>query len=209
EEAHLHRRDRHFNQHDQTAWTLPARQAARRQGSAWSLENDDLRGWPTGGRHDRSVRRRRADEWRNLSHLSATLPGADALTGRDRQHGQSPRAQSRWRARDHRSDRSNAVAAAAVFPRPQSDRTVVRQTQSEPKKSWRAFNSGALGPHRNNSPKLHLARVQKLLHTCRIWVKLRGIRSRVQRYRPASPAPLLNPVIGRPEVVLDRQSVLA
>ena len=39
------------------------------------------------------------------------------------------RTQSRRRARDDRSRRSNAVAASAIFSRPQSNRTVLRPTQ--------------------------------------------------------------------------------
>src|SRR6266699_485698 len=104
--------------------------------------------------------------------------GPDALAWRDRHYGQSSCPQGRRRARENRGNRRNAAAPTPLFSRSQSDRAVLRKTQSSPAQVLRALHPRPLGSNRNNPPGLHSRRVQQLLHTRRIWAKMRGIRSR-------------------------------
>src|SRR5713226_3263540 len=104
--------------------------------------------------------------------------GPDALAWRDRHYGQSSCPQGRRRARENRGNRRNAAAPTPLFSRSQSDRAVLRKTQSSPAQVRRALHPRPLGSNRNNPPDLHSRRVQQLLHTRRIWAKMRGIRSR-------------------------------
>src|SRR5713101_2603572 len=103
--------------------------------------------------------------------------GPDALAWRDRHYGQSSCPQGRRRARENRGNRRNAAAPTPLFSRSQSDRAVLRKTQSSPAQVRRALHPRPLGSNRNNPPDLHSRRVQQLLHTRRIWAKMRGIRS--------------------------------
>src|SRR5260370_3617592 len=103
--------------------------------------------------------------------------GPDALAWRDRHYGQSSCPQGRRRARENRGNRRNAAAPTPLFSRYQSDRAVLRKTQSSPAQVRRALHPRPLGSNRNNPPDLHSRRVQQLLHTRRIWAKMRGIRS--------------------------------
>src|SRR6266702_4015193 len=103
--------------------------------------------------------------------------GPDALAWRDRHYGQSSCPQGRRRARENRGNRRNAAAPTPLFSRSQSDRAVLRKTQSSPAQVLRALHPRPLGSNRNNPPGLHSRRVQQLLHTRRIWAKMRGIRS--------------------------------
>jgi hypothetical protein len=105
-----------------------------------------------------------------LERLSAALPSSCSPPRR------GVRNRVLTRAGDDRSHRRNAMDAAALFPRPQPNRALSSQ------KGRRSFNPWSLGSHWNNPPKLHSARMQKLLHTPRIWVKLRGIRSKYRSY---------------------------
>ncbi len=50
-------------------------------------------------------------------------------------------------------------------------------THAAPAQVLRALHPRPLGSNRNNPPDLHSRRVQQLLHTRRIWAKMRGIRS--------------------------------
>src|SRR5712691_632138 len=104
--------------------------------------------------------------------------GPDALAWRDRHYGQSSCPQGRRRARENRGNRRNAAAPTPLFSRSQSDRAVLRKTQSSPAQVLRALHPRPLGSNRNNPPDLHSRRVQQLLHTRRIWAKMRGIRSK-------------------------------
>src|SRR6266699_2565802 len=104
--------------------------------------------------------------------------GPDALAWRDRHYGQSSCPQGRRRARENRGNRRNAAAPTPLFSRSQSDRAVLRKTHSSPAQVLRALHPRPLGSNRNNPPGLHSIRVQQLLHTRRIWAKMRGIRSR-------------------------------
>src|SRR5712692_5876724 len=104
--------------------------------------------------------------------------GPDALAWRDRHYGQSSCPQGRRRARENRGNRRNAAAPTPLFSRSQSDRAVLRKTQSSPAQVRRALHPRPLGSNRNNPPDLHSRRVQQLLHTRRIWAKMRGIRSK-------------------------------
>src|SRR6266480_7222459 len=103
--------------------------------------------------------------------------GPDALAWRDRHYGQSSCPQGRRRARENRGNRRNAAAPTPLFSRSQSDRAVLRKTQSSPAQVLRTLHPRPLGSNRNNPPDLHSRRVQQLLHTRRIWAKMRGIRS--------------------------------
>src|SRR5216684_3255607 len=105
--------------------------------------------------------------------------GPDALAWRDRHYGQSSCPQGRRRARENRGNRRNAAAPTPLFSRSQSDRAVLRKTQSSPAQVLRALHPRPLGSDRNNPPDLHSRRVQQLLHTRRIWAKMRGIRSSI------------------------------
>src|SRR6266478_1494567 len=118
--------------------------------------------------------------------------GPDALAWRDRHYGQSSCPQGRRRARENRGNRRNAAAPTPLFSRSQSDRAVLRKTQSSPAQVLRALHPRPLGSNRNNPPDLHSRRVQQLLHTRRIWAKMRGIRSRlrVERFVTAVWPPL-------------------
>src|SRR5216684_7020445 len=114
--------------------------------------------------------------------------GPDALAWRDRHYGQSSCPQGRRRARENRGNRRNAAAPTPLFSRSQSDRAVLRKTQSSPAQVRRALHPRPLGSNRNNPPDLHSRRVQQLLHTRRIWAKMRGIRSRLGAAHPSHPA---------------------
>src|SRR5713101_6633911 len=105
--------------------------------------------------------------------------GPDALAWRDRHYGQSSCPQGRRRARENRGNRRNAAAPTPLFSRSQSDRAVLRKTQSSPAQVRRALHPRPLGSNRNNPPDLHSRRVQQLPHTRRIWAKMRGIRSSI------------------------------
>src|SRR6266852_2217082 len=110
--------------------------------------------------------------------------GPDALAWRDRHYGQSSCPQGRRRARENRGNRRNAAAPTPLFSRSQSDRAVLRKTQSSPAQVRRALHPRPRGPNRNKAPDLHSRRVQQLLHTRRIWAKMRGIRSSCVSLRP-------------------------
>src|SRR5216684_2932202 len=113
--------------------------------------------------------------------------GPDALAWRDRHYGQSSCPQGRRRARENRGNRRNAAAPTPLFSRSQSDRAVLRKTQSSPAQVLRALHPRPLGSNRNNPPDLHSRRVQQLLHTRRIWAKMRGIRSKMGQSSLSNP----------------------
>src|SRR6266851_2807705 len=118
--------------------------------------------------------------------------GPDALAWRDRHYGQSSCPQGRRRARENRGNRRNAAAPTPLFSRSQSDRAVLRKTQSSPAQVRRALHPRPLGSNRNNPPDLHSRRVQQLLHTRRIWAKMRGIRSS-REHPPCAPPTSIPP----------------
>ena len=68
-------------------------------------------------------------------------------------------------------------AAATLFSRSQSDRTVLRKTQSPFAQGRRTINPRPLGSDRHRRSRLHTRRVQKLFYSRRIQVKLTGFRS--------------------------------
>src|SRR5713226_2513715 len=119
--------------------------------------------------------------------------GPDALAWRDRHYGQSSCPQGRRRARENRGNRRNAAAPTPLFSRSQSDRAVLRKTQSSPAQVLRALHPRPLGSDRNNPPDLHSRRVQQLLHTRRIWAKMRGIRSKIPELDSFEPRTKPNP----------------
>src|SRR6266705_2222261 len=88
--------------------------------------------------------------------------GPDALAWRDRHYGQSSCPQGRRRARENRGNRRNAAAPTPLFSRSQSDRAVLRKTQSSPAQVLRTLHPRPLGSNRNNPPDLHSRRVLRL-----------------------------------------------
>ena len=63
------------------------------------------------------------------------------------------------------------------FPPISIHRAVLRQTQGSSAQGRRALNPRPLGSNRNNPRHRYPRRVQQLLQTRRVWVKLLGIRS--------------------------------
>ena len=98
----IHRRDLGHDHHGQAPWPGAARPALGRRRAPWPLEDEHLPRRAAPGSDHRTVRLRRCHQRRTLSGLCRAGSGADARTGRRRDHGQSRRPQGGRRARSHR-----------------------------------------------------------------------------------------------------------
>ncbi len=164
----LHRRDMGEDQYDAHAWLEQARRGAHRQGAARSLENDDIPRRLAMRRNHGALRARRADQWRKLFGRCRAGSCADFEAWRHRRHGQSRLSQERGDQQSHSRHWRPAVLPAAIFARPQSDRTGLRKVQKTVAKSRGAHPRWRLAAHRYIARILLLNRMRKLLPKLRL-----------------------------------------